>query len=49
MGFARASPVFFGPRTLVRTWGTHRVLFGPLVLVRSQSVEAGVVFRIVQV
>jgi hypothetical protein len=24
-----ASPVFFGPRTLVRTWGTHLVLLSP--------------------
>ncbi len=32
-----ASPVVFGPRTLVRTWGTRRVQFGPSgpVLARS--------------
>jgi hypothetical protein len=24
-----ASPVFFSPRTLARTWGTRPVLFGP--------------------
>ncbi len=29
--------VFFGPRTLVRTWGTHQGWLGPLVSVRAQT------------
>jgi hypothetical protein len=34
-----ASPTFFGPRTLARTWGTHRVLSGPLVPTLAQALK----------
>jgi len=34
---AEALPIFFGPRTLVRTWGTRTDLFGPTGPVNTQT------------